>query len=698
MKKKIMLLLTLIVSLFIYSSRVEAVVMWMQCTSNPNDKMSVFKQDIVDENSDGFKDDFNKYNTIAVINSYDNSPDYTRRVIYFGGADSNGVQNRFFAASDNPGPTFFVNKESPEKSVYENEICWYSKNMPVNIDIDDMVNDCDEDNGNPFISKDLFDQGYCPEAFYQTGETDSSGILGDFAFATGKKQALSNNVEYLNDNKIVIYKVNYNLGSDKYSMTIMETYNRNGTYGIIYGISDSGAESIYEKHYSDGWDNKAYFIPQWFLKIPTVADNFDELLYFYTDTSNNKSNIAKNQRFRYNKTYVNYTQSLQLIRIYLLGRNYFKLDEYMQYPKVLVGNLTADDSSLFDGTNFKQSVDYNSPIYAYGSAKNDVWQAVKEWTQETKNAQSEQAPILNKFNDDGEYSNLLNNAQKVNDLLEAGKTPSTANLGNINYSNEITFLNNAYTDLNSLSSKEFGFPEYFNTFGGLKPFNSEEIAGTQCVKENSGKLSDAMTSLTDYVSCKTFGHVFSSIKNNYLGQNAESAISTYIEVIQEQYNKETGNNVDLLDLNAALKKYTILLAKYAAYFNKYYANNLTEEQQTMLQEIVDKYLSFVRDKYGVEIVIDCGTLLGEDFIERIEKFVDIIKIAVPIILIGFGILEFVKAFFADDADKMKKAQKKFLMRIVIAILFFLSPFVVKIILSIANKAWSFISPSSCNIM
>ena len=67
------------------------------------------------------------------------------------------------------------------------------------------------------------------------------------------------------------------------------------------------------------------------------------------------------------------------------------------------------------------------------------------------------------------------------------------------------------------------------------------------------------------------------------------------------------------------------------------------------------------------------------------------------ILIGFGILDFTKAIFEQDDDKLKKAQKKFLMRILIAVLFFLLPVLVKLLLNIANNVWSFISPNTCDI-
>ena len=90
----------------------------------------------------------------------------------------------------------------------------------------------------------------------------------------------------------------------------------------------------------------------------------------------------------------------------------------------------------------------------------------------------------------------------------------------------------------------------------------------------------------------------------------------------------------------------------------------------------------------------CESLLGDDLIEKIVGFFNIIKIAIPILLIGFGIFDFAKAVFGND-ENMKKVKKTFILRIVAAILFFLSPILIKFILSLANSVWDFINPSTC---
>lgn len=92
---------------------------------------------------------------------------------------------------------------------------------------------------------------------------------------------------------------------------------------------------------------------------------------------------------------------------------------------------------------------------------------------------------------------------------------------------------------------------------------------------------------------------------------------------------------------------------------------------------------------------NCEELFGEELIEKINSVMNIIKIAVPILLIAFGIFDFTKAMFASNEDDMKKAQKTFLKRIVAAFIVFLSPMIINLILSLTNKVWSSISTNTC---
>lgn len=107
---------------------------------------------------------------------------------------------------------------------------------------------------------------------------------------------------------------------------------------------------------------------------------------------------------------------------------------------------------------------------------------------------------------------------------------------------------------------------------------------------------------------------------------------------------------------------------------------------------------------GDEIdITSCEQLLGSDtpegqeLIKLIKMIVRIVFTLIPIIVIVLTIVDFSKAIFAGEED-MKKAQAKFIKRILIAIAIFLIPTILRIILEIANLIWPNISNDLCGIL
>lgn len=92
---------------------------------------------------------------------------------------------------------------------------------------------------------------------------------------------------------------------------------------------------------------------------------------------------------------------------------------------------------------------------------------------------------------------------------------------------------------------------------------------------------------------------------------------------------------------------------------------------------------------------NCGDLFGPDLVEEINKVMNIIRIAVPILLIIFGIVDFFKATFDNNEDEMKKDRERFIKRIIAAIIVFLVPFFVNLVLDVANTVWSDINSDTC---
>lgn len=92
---------------------------------------------------------------------------------------------------------------------------------------------------------------------------------------------------------------------------------------------------------------------------------------------------------------------------------------------------------------------------------------------------------------------------------------------------------------------------------------------------------------------------------------------------------------------------------------------------------------------------DCEALFENDVIEIINDVMKIVRIAVPILLLVFGITDFFRATFANGEEDIKKARERFIKRIIAAIIVFIVPFFVNLVLNLANKAWSDINPETC---
>lgn len=233
----------------------------------------------------------------------------------------------------------------------------------------------------------------------------------------------------------------------------------------------------------------------------------------------------------------------------------------------------------------------------------------------------------------------------------------------------------------------------------------KDVSFTDCVTENK---TDAYSS---FISCKIY--------QEYLGIDQISDLITdegkkdsehmlnqnhIVEMIVEQTRNEMDRQVEdgkinLLDSSRDLKKYTKTFYYAVAYMhsntNAYFLN---ANQIERINKLYEDFGKLSKEK-NLEIypITSCEELIGESLKNKIESYLNIVRIAIPIVLMAFGIIEFTKAVFANDEEAMKKAQKDFIKRIFIAILIFLVPTVVNLLLTLANKVWSIINPNTCGI-
>ena len=87
------------------------------------------------------------------------------------------------------------------------------------------------------------------------------------------------------------------------------------------------------------------------------------------------------------------------------------------------------------------------------------------------------------------------------------------------------------------------------------------------------------------------------------------------------------------------------------------------------------YESLVSNGIIDDLTVDCS-FLSNEFVEKLIWFLDIIKIAGPLLALGLGTLDFIRTVANGDADKeMKNTFKRFSTRLISAALLFLVPFI-----------------------
>jgi large-conductance mechanosensitive channel len=79
-----------------------------------------------------------------------------------------------------------------------------------------------------------------------------------------------------------------------------------------------------------------------------------------------------------------------------------------------------------------------------------------------------------------------------------------------------------------------------------------------------------------------------------------------------------------------------------------------------------------------------GVLIPNELFNLSSTIVNLIKVAVPILLIIFGMLDFAKAIIAKKEDDVKKYQKAFVSRVISAVIVFLIIFIVQTVVNLIS--------------
>lgn len=107
----------------------------------------------------------------------------------------------------------------------------------------------------------------------------------------------------------------------------------------------------------------------------------------------------------------------------------------------------------------------------------------------------------------------------------------------------------------------------------------------------------------------------------------------------------------------------------------------------------DEFEEMKNDNSSYNMDISCNGIFGDkDDPKSLKYLINEImmypKIIVPILVIGFGTLDFAKAVAASKEDDIKKAQATFIKRVLIGITVFFVPLIMNIIMYLADIVWN----------
>ena len=146
-----------------------------------------------------------------------------------------------------------------------------------------------------------------------------------------------------------------------------------------------------------------------------------------------------------------------------------------------------------------------------------------------------------------------------------------------------------------------------------------------------------------------------------------------IQTIKSLNCKGEGSNCDFSEivpynnLKNELQNWCNTVTKYADYVNPCLKQCLKLSDEIVLLE--DK----TNESYK------CG--FSERLIHWIANIIRWVKYLIPVIVIILGILDFIKAMSSDKEDEMKKAQQKFIKRLIAAALIFIIPFIIEFVIN-----------------
>lgn len=145
-----------------------------------------------------------------------------------------------------------------------------------------------------------------------------------------------------------------------------------------------------------------------------------------------------------------------------------------------------------------------------------------------------------------------------------------------------------------------------------------------------------------------------------------SRCNSYTDLEQQNECKMQANN----DFESALRD-------YSSYCNQVYSSCNYNDKALVSCLATDRLITQFKKEYGLKGG-SCG--LSSNLINWIANIFKWVKYIAPVVAIILGMLDFIKAVASQNDDDMKKAQGKFIKRLIAAALLFIIPFIIEFVL------------------
>lgn len=96
------------------------------------------------------------------------------------------------------------------------------------------------------------------------------------------------------------------------------------------------------------------------------------------------------------------------------------------------------------------------------------------------------------------------------------------------------------------------------------------------------------------------------------------------------------------------------------------------------------FLIFIMFAFTLNVYADNSVICSGELGIYIKQVFHLVKFAVPVLIIGLGIVDFIKAMTAQSQDEIKKASTKLMKRLIIGVCIFVLPTILDFILKVAE--------------